>query len=103
MIVTAWTNGSDAFGVKVSMPDRERFFSEQWTTVTVELEGLATEVEVNVGKKSFWNLGCGELIHREIGQWLRANRLVPWPYRRPPKLLLVPVEGSRFRLQKLSS
>ena len=59
--------------------------------------------EVNVGKKSFWNLGCGELIHREIGQWLRANRLVPWPYRRPPKLLLVPVEGPRFRLQKLSS
>ncbi|HEC35596.1 MAG TPA: hypothetical protein ENI39_03575 [Anaerolineae bacterium] len=103
MIVTAWTNGRRAFGVKVSMSDRERFFSRQWSTVTLELEGSATEVEVNVGKKSFWNPRCGELIHREIGQWLRANGLAPWPYGKPPKLVLEPVKGARFRLRKPSS
>lgn len=103
MIVTAWNNGSTGYGVKVTMQDREQFFSKEWRSVSLELEGSAVQVEVNVAKPSFWSPRCGELINREIGTWLKENGLAPWPWREPPKLLLEPLSNRRFLLHKPST
>jgi len=103
MIVTAWNNGSTGYGVRVTMQDREQFFSKEWRSVTLELEGSAVQVEVNVAKPSFWSPRCGELINREIGTWLKENGLAPWPRRDPPKLLLAPLSNCRFLLHKPST
>jgi hypothetical protein len=100
MIVTAWNNGSTGYGVKVTMQDREQFFSREWQSVTLELEGSTAQAEVNVAKPSFWSPKCGELINREIGTWLKENGLAPWPRRNPPELLLEPLSNRRFLLRK---
>ena len=103
MIVTAWNNGGRGYGVRVRMQDRRQFFRNEWGSVTLELEGSAVQVQVNVAKRSFWSPGCGELIHREIGAWLKENGLAPWPKGNPPKLLLEPLSDRRFLLHKPST
>lgn len=103
MIVTAWNNGKTGYGVKVTMRDRARFFKKKWRSITLVLEGSTVQAEVNVAKPSFWSPRCGELISRDIGTWLRENGLVPWPRRKPPKLLLEPISSARFLLRKPST
>ena len=103
MIVTAWNNGSTSYGVRIAMCDREQFFKKEWKSVVLELEGSTVQVEVNVGKSSFWRPGCGELISREIRIWLKENGLDSWPRRNPPKLLLEPLSNRRFLLRKPST
>jgi len=70
------------------MHDREQFFKKDWKSVVLELEGSTVQVEVNVGKPSFWRPGCGELISREIRIWLKENGLGSWP-RGNPLLFIV--------------
>ena len=102
MKVTAWNNGQHSktgagYGVKLSAEDRDREFCRSWSTVTVALEGEGS-IQVNVEKKSFWNESCRELIHADIGKWLRAYGLAPWPKGKPPKLHLLPCGEAKFRL-----
>jgi len=100
MIVTVWNNGGTGYGIKIDMPDRKKFFKKEWKSVVLELEGVGLPIEVNTDKPSFWHPGCGELISKEIGEWLAKNGLIPWPYRKPPKLRLEPLSNRRFRLFK---
>jgi hypothetical protein len=104
MIATAWMNGKQsapnvAYGLKIQAADRDRYFQKGWKTVTLELEGYSRLVEVNVDKPSFWGPKCRELISKEIGFWFMENNLVPWPKRKPPKLLIEPIAGNRFSVR----
>lgn len=103
MIVTAWSNGSPresgaGYGLKLAIDDRDRYFERSWEGVTVVFpDGRKTDV--NVAKPSFWGSTCRELISVEIGRWLLAEGLAPWPARRPPKLELQPAGEKRFLLR----
>jgi hypothetical protein len=103
MIVTAWNNGTHSktgagYGVKLDVRDRDRFFQHEWKSIELSLEGTSKVVQVNVAKPSFWETTCRELISVEIGRWLIANGLAPWPKGSPPKLLLEHIEGDHFLL-----
>jgi len=106
---TAWNSGTHAksgagYGFKVPIQDRDRYFEKKWQTVVLELpaSGRYTEVEVNIAKASFWTATCHELISREIGRWLRANGLAPWPIRRPPKVVVEFLGERRFRVNGIA-
>lgn len=106
MIVTAWNNGAHhdsgaGYGLKVDRSDRDTYFLRVWGVAVIELPNAAL-VEVNIDKDSFWNDKCRELISMEIGRWLRQTGLPPWPDQKPPKLLLEPAGGNRFRLRTSS-
>jgi hypothetical protein len=97
LVWTAWNNGQHrlsgaGYGIKVPREDRDVWFQPSWTTVTVILpvhEG-GQAVEVNIAKASFWTEACRELISIEIGKWLIARGVAPWPAGRPPRLEVVP-------------
>ena len=103
MIVKAWNNGKHnptgaGYGLKLRPADRDKYFDRQWKSVIVEIPHRSewVEAEVNVSKKSFWNSRCRELINKEIGRWLIAQGLAPWPKRKPPRIELEPLGGRRF-------
>ena len=99
VIVTAWSNGSGSFGLKIGVGDRDKFFKREWKTVFLQFAGAQTEIEVNIDKPSFWSPTCRELIHHEIGRWFEMNGFVPWSRHKPPKLILEPISARHFRLQ----
>lgn len=99
---TAWNNGSHAtsgagYGLKVPASDRDQRFDRRWKTVVVELPD-GNEVEVNVAKASFWST-CRELIHRDIGRWLRASGRAPWQSGSPPSVSVEVAGARRFRVR----
>ena len=53
-------------------------------------------------QESFWDPTCRELIHKEIGLWLRKSGNAPWPPGHPPQFEMIPHEERRFLL-KLSN
>lgn len=103
MIVTAWNNGvhhpsGAGYGLKIRAADRDACFNPEWNTILLEIEGEAQAVEININKASFWNRTCRELISSAIGRWLRRQGAAPWPKGHPPKFVLEPVDGNRFRV-----
>lgn len=109
LVWTAWrragAGSATDYGLKVPIPDREKLFEKWWQTVVLELpagQGF-TEVEVNVSKASFWTAKCHELISDEIGRWLHANGLVPWPTHRPPKLIVEQMSARTFRVKGVAN
>jgi len=101
MIMTAWNNGARhesgaGYGVKMSPGDRDLYLSRDWNSVILELEGVPDPITVNIGKRSFWEGDCPELIKKEIGLWLRSNGKAPWPKRHPPKFSMEPISGNQF-------
>jgi hypothetical protein len=99
---TGWSNGHPlptgaGYGLKVSQLDRDRHFRHEWTGVTLALEGRGRPIEVGLSP-SFWR-GCSELRSAEIGRWLMANRLAPWPKGVPPRVRVEPLGGSEFRIR----
>ena len=109
LVWTAWKNASHKsatdYGLRVPISDRDRLFEKRWQTVVLELPADRgfTEVEVNVSKTSFWSAKCHALISEEIGRWLRANDLVPWPTHRPPKLIVEQTGARRFRVKGVAN
>lgn len=103
MIVTGWSSGSpnnktgSGYGIRLSRQDRDRWFERQWPSVTLHIEGRGT-VDANL-TSSFWRR-CTELRHKEIGRFLLANGLAPWPKGSPPRLRLERVKGRHFRLSR---
>jgi hypothetical protein len=100
-IVTTWNNGDHqpsggGYGLKVSEADRDRYFRREWSDVVLELEGHDNLVYANVGKPSFWDGTCRELINKEIGRWLQTHNLDHWPAREPHKLRMTHIKGNRF-------
>ncbi|MGR3913051.1 MAG: hypothetical protein OD918_00750 [Gammaproteobacteria bacterium] len=96
MIVSAWTNGRTAFGLKVREPDRDEYFSKKWASVLIDLPN-GNVAEANVAKESFWG-GYRELISFAIREWLEETGSIPWKTGKPPKFVLTHVESNRFRI-----
>ncbi len=100
MEVSGWKNGkfsarrAVALGVSVGRENVKRFFDKKWNIVLVELDGTTIPVKLT---STFWNK-CPELRSSAIGDWMRRKGLVPWPKGKPPKMLLTPRDGNRFRL-----
>ncbi len=91
MIVKAWPSGGTGYGVKIKMEDRVRFFDRKWKSVTLQFEDSPLVAEAK----------CGELIKKEIGDWLRDRKMCPWEPKHPPTLWLQPLGSSRFLLRTL--
>ena len=109
LVWTVWNNGQHrasgaGYGLRVPRADRDAYFDRSWTSVTVilPLDESTQAVEVNIAKASFWKEACRELISIEIGKWLIARRLAPWPDRRPPRLEVVPDGDRRFVVKYIS-
>ncbi|HEY9076423.1 MAG TPA: hypothetical protein VIO61_07755 [Anaerolineaceae bacterium] len=105
MIVTAWNDGAHSrsgkgYGFRVAIPDRDAFFQKDWEQITLTLEGEDEPVEIALNPAHFWGDPCRELVHPKIGKWLHKEGLAPWARGNPPRLVLEPVEGSRFILSK---
>ena len=105
MVVTAWNNGAhirngSGYGFRVHPVDRDAFFQKEWTSILVEIEGQEEAVEVTLEGRNFWAEAPGPLPCPALGRWLRHNGLAPWSPGNPPVLLLEPLEGNRFRVEK---
>jgi hypothetical protein len=87
--VVAWSNGGTGYGLKISAVDRDAYLKREWGSVDLYLPGSGQPTKVNVDKDSLWNKSCRELISEEIGAWLVANGLAPWPKGEPPRFKLV--------------
>jgi hypothetical protein len=103
MTITAWSNGAHhstgaGYGLKISAEDRDRYFDRNWENVSLDLDGGANGVIVNIDKKSFWDSKCRELVSKEIGMWLRESGKAPWPKSQPPKLRMEHISGNRFKV-----
>lgn len=106
MIWTAWNNGEYnpsgvGYGFRITYENRIKYFQRTWKSVIVILpaEDNNIEVTVNVDKKTFWSPSCGELISKEIGNWLIKRGLFRWPKGQPPKLK-VAIDGDiRFKIE----
>lgn len=103
MEVRGWSNGSPnndtgaGYGIRLSPSDRDRWFRQDWSNVTLHLEdGGKTQVNVS---PSFWRC-CTELRHKAIGRFLIDRGLAPWPKGSPPRLSLEPMGGRHFRLSR---
>ena len=93
-IVTAWNNGAHhssgaGYGVKLTTKDRDAYLRREWGGVEIYLPGRANPTKVNVEKDSLWGRQCRELISHEIGKWLLATGIAPWPRGLPPKFRFV--------------
>jgi hypothetical protein len=100
---TAWNNGAHrrsgaGYGLSVSASDRDQFFRREWGTVRLQIDN-GRPFGVNIDKPSFWDSSCLHLIKAEIGRWLLASRLAPWPHRQPPRVELVPRADRLFEIR----
>ena len=94
--VTAWTNGSNTYGLRVQKTDREPFFKQSWTSVTLRLIGGARSRTTHPNlTPSFWRT-CPELRGKDIRHWLFENGLAPWKYGSPPKFSVTPTDEGEF-------
>lgn len=103
---TAWNNGTHTpnghgYGLKIPIEDRDKYFESSWKTVKVDLPeaGGFKTIVLNIEKPSFWTKHCHELISKELGQWLLANRLAPWEKRKPPRLRIAIIGEGHFRIE----
>ena len=109
MIWTAWNNGAHhasgaGYGFKIDVTDRDRYFQENWDTVSIELPRAPERfVKVNIHKQSFWGPSCREVISQGIGRWLIAEGHAPWPKGAPPKFEVQPAGERMFVLQGLAT
>ena len=95
MIVTAWNNGSQGYGIKVSLADRAEYFSRRWKEVCVKI-GDKPEDTFNL-PPSFWRT-CRGIFDTAFRDWFEEMGHLKWPYRDPPKFRLTPMGGNLFHL-----
>lgn len=102
MLVKAWNNGDwsasgAGYGVKLRAENRDAEFSREWISVEVLLPN-GTFAVCSVSKPSFWSPTCRELVSKDIGRWLIADGLAPWPKGHPPELELKSIGDRTFEL-----
>jgi len=105
MVWTAWHNGSHhnpftGFGFKISEVDRDLYFTRSWKKVTIALPVGTGFVltEANIDKESFWG-DCRELITKDIGVWMMAQKYAPWGKGLPPKFMAHLVSPATFEVE----
>jgi hypothetical protein len=98
MRAIAWHGGAGTYGIRVGSPNRDTYFLQSWTEIDVEIDGRCYQFALTPG---FWNK-CPEFRDRGspvIREWLRRHHSLDWSRGNPPRSELVPLGGSRFRLE----
>jgi len=101
MRVKAWKSGtfekpSTAYGIRIGKENRQRYFQQGWTSITIEIEdGAVIEALLTPG---FWR-ECPEVRHPAFLDWFNSNDLIRWFAGRPPIFELKPVSEKRFKLE----
>jgi hypothetical protein len=103
-----WNNGKHhrtgaGYGLKISLEDRNQFFDRGWRVVQLHIAGTKEPINVNVDKSSFWKGTCRELLSLELGRWMIAEGLAPWPKGKPPHFELIPKDAGVFEVRKSQS
>lgn len=99
--VSAWKGGKfgarcgRTLGVRIGSENAEKYFDKKWKVAMLELDGIPVAVRIT---RTFWT-SCPELRSEYIGDWLRRRGLAPWPKGKPPRMVLKPLGGNRFRLE----
>jgi hypothetical protein len=97
MQASAWNDGGTTYGIRVGLPNRDRFFDPSWREIEVEIDGEIHQFPLTDG---FWRQ-CPEFRDRGtpvVREWLRRHRMLKWPKGDPPRMELIPLGGNRFRL-----
>ena len=98
MDATVWASKHrKQLGVRVGAANRVLYFDRSWESVVVEIDGIPYQFKLTSG---FWRK-CPEFrddTRGVIKAWLRCHRLLDWAIGHPPKLVLHPLGGNRFRL-----
>jgi hypothetical protein len=97
MEVRAWSSGGGTYGIRVGIPNRNKYFDPAWTRIEVLIDGHSYEFALTPG---FWNK-CPEF--RDSGctvirEWLQQHHTLEWPKRSPPRFQLLPLSSASFRL-----
>jgi hypothetical protein len=103
MIASAWHNGQSphdpgSYGIRVSVADRDKFMSSEWTSITLVLSTVSS-VEI-APTPSFWRK-CPEFRSVIIGQWLLDSGAAPWPKGKPPRIALESLGKAKFSVEVL--
>lgn len=106
IVVSAWNNRchsptGSGHGRRITARVGRAHFSLDWKSVELELpttDGLM-EIALNVDKPSFWHPQCGELISKQIGQWLISQGFANWPEGFAPRFSLHSVAVGGFRVK----
>lgn len=101
IIVTAWNNGLHVYGIALSIANRNRVFSREWSEVFLLLEDEQNLICVKL-TRGFWNQ-CPELRSVEIGYWMIKHKYAPWQNGLPPKFVLIKQKDNIFYLKKCRS
>lgn len=99
MQVSAWSNGSGSYGLKVKREDLKNF-DRSWHTVIINLftdDGKIIAV-CNIDKNSFW-LNCRELISKDIKRWLEKKNFLIWEKGNPPIFEMKHVHENVFEIK----
>ena len=94
----AWNNGGDGFGLKLTEGDRDRFLRREWGNIVLHLPHADEPIVVNTNKASMWVGTCRELIHKEIGTWLKTSRRYPWKKGQPPRVMMEHIGDREFKV-----
>lgn len=100
MLASAWTNGRNTYGIRVSKHQRDLHFDMSQSTVDVEVDGIVHTFRLT---RSFWE-NCPEI--RDAGKpilqrWLNNQGLLGWPPYSPSRVKLISLAVNRFRLETL--
>jgi hypothetical protein len=96
MRASAWKNGGETYGIRVTHADRNAYFRPEWTEIHVEIDREWHRFPVT---PSFWRK-CSEFRDqgRVIRDWLQRQFGLPWARGNPPQVELTPLGDNRFRL-----
>lgn len=99
MRVSAWSNGSGSYGLKIQKRDLE-IFDRNWHTVTVNLFADREKIIAvcNIDKDSFW-LNCRELISKDIKHWLEKKNFLTWEKGYPPIFEMKHIHENVFEIK----
>jgi hypothetical protein len=92
MVATGWKGGT--YGVRVGRENAACHFNRSWTGIQVLINGRYHGFALT---STFWST-CPEFRGEAIRQWFLQEKIAPWPYRQPPRLVLTPFGDGRFSL-----
>ncbi len=84
--------------MKLGQADRDLYLRREWSHIALHLPHLDEPIAVVTGKASMWEGHCRELIHKEIGVWLKKAELFPWLKGKPPKIRLQHLGDTEFQV-----
>jgi hypothetical protein len=99
MQATVWksVSGVKAYGLRVLLDDRNRYFKRMWREVEIEIDGIVHRFEIGA---AFWS--SRSVIRDDdkgsLKRWLVHHRSLAWARYEPTSVTLEPVVDERFRL-----